>query len=128
MFQTLHHRKITQKPVVSSFINKISKFQGRFPSKHTLIGAVLPQSNSQSAKPSLKSPLHLTACRYQAFFFFLNKSEMLVEFLEVFGIFFGVFFLWFSFIGFPATQNLAFPSPRDRKVYDNSRRHHISSV
>ena len=37
-------------------------------------------------------------------------------------------FLWFSLLCISATQSLAFPSPRDRKGYDNSRRRHISFV
>ena len=44
------------------------------------------------------------------------------EFLEFFD------FLWFSLLSIPATQSLALPSPRDRKVYDTSRRRHISCL
>ena len=65
---------------MTSFIHKISKFQGRLSIKisgmsmgprcaPTLILAVLQTSNSQSEKPILKSSWHLTACRYHAFFF-----------------------------------------------------------
>ena len=45
------------------------------------------------------------------------------EFLDFF-----LDFLWFSLVCISATQSLAFPSPRDRKVYDTSRRRHISCV
>ena len=45
------------------------------------------------------------------------------EFLDFVGICFG-----FSLLCISATQSLAFPSPRDTKVYDTSRWRHISCV
>ena len=77
---------------MTSFIHKISKFQGWFPIKissmgprcaPTLILAFLQLSNSQSKMPILKSSWHLTACRYHASFFV--KQDRNGEFLEFFG-------------------------------------------
>ena len=112
---------------MTSFIHKISKFQGRLSIKissmgpkcaPTLILAVLQPPNSQSEKPILKPSWHLTACRYHAFFFVKQERKG-------WGIP-GIFgeFLRFSLLGISATQSLAFPSPRDRKVYDKTRWRH----
>ena len=88
----------------------------------TLILAVLQPPNSQSEKPILKSSWHLTACRYHAFFFVKQDRKG----WGVPGIF-GKF-LRFSLLGISATQSLAFPSPRDRKVYEEPDGATISSV
>ena len=71
---------------------------------------------SQSAQPTLKPAWHLPASRYHAFFF--------MEQVRNYGGIPGIIgdFLWFSFQWLSATLSLAFPSPRDRKIYDNSRR------
>ena len=127
IFRILHHLKLTQKPVVTSFIHKISKFQGRLSIKissmgprcaPTLILAVLQPPNSQSEKPILKSSWHLTACRYHAFFF-VKQDRKGWGIPGIFGE-----FLRFSLLGIPVTQSLAFPSPWDRKVYDKTRWRH----
>ena len=69
---------MTQKPVVTSLIHKISKSEGRLTIKisstglryePTLIGAVLQKSDSQSAMPILKSTRNLATSRYQASYF-----------------------------------------------------------
>ena len=88
----------------------------------TLIFALLQRSHSQSAQPTLKSSWHLPASRYLALFFMEQSRN--------YGGIPGIFrdFLWFSLLCISATQSLAFPSPRDRKVYDTSRRRHISCV
>ena len=88
----------------------------------TIILAVLQPPNSQSEKPILKSFWHRTACRYHAFFFVKQDQKG----WGIPGIFLE--FLRFSLLGISATQSLAFPSPRDGKVYDNPDGATISSV